>query len=99
MRGQFYSVVKTAPSKAGLTILFALLFGFIPNSGAARSCCRGAQTGGVSPQAAPAQSTDKNAEGIKARESLNRVLDVARKRAEEYNNLFRDLAAEEKRTS
>jgi hypothetical protein len=99
MRVQFYSMVKTAQSKAGPTILLALFLGFIPNSGAARPRWRGAQTGNVSPQAAPAQTTDKKAEELKVRESLNRLLDVARKRAEEYNKLFRDLAAEEKRTS
>ncbi|HEU0184280.1 MAG TPA: hypothetical protein VFS27_03140 [Blastocatellia bacterium] len=53
----------------------------------------------MSPQAAPAQTIDKNAQELKVRDSLNGLLNSARKRAEEYNTLFRDLATEEKRTS
>ncbi|MBO0857917.1 MAG: hypothetical protein J2P21_05575 [Chloracidobacterium sp.] len=98
-RVQFFSMVKTAQSKAGMTTMFTLLIAFIPNFSLAYSFWRDAQSSNVSPQARAAQTTDKNDEALKARESLNRFLGVARKRAEEYNKLFRDLAAEEKRTS
>jgi hypothetical protein len=92
-------MVKNAQSKARLATLFVLLIDFIPNSSAAGSRWPGAPIGAVSPQEAPAQTTYGNAEEIKAGEALNRLLSVARNRAEEYNTLFRDLATEEKRTS
>ncbi|HEU0178858.1 MAG TPA: hypothetical protein VFV58_31730 [Blastocatellia bacterium] len=82
-----------------MTTLFVFLLGFIPNSTVAHSRWCGAQAGSVAPQSGPAQTINKNAEEAKAREYLNKLLSVARQRAEEYNTLFRDLATEEKRTS
>ena len=64
--------------------MFVALLGFVSNPGAAHSRWRGAQTGGVSPQATPAQTTDKNAAEIKSPEILKELLILARKRAEEY---------------
>lgn len=79
--------------------LFIVFFGFVQNSGAAQSHGIAAQTDPGARQATPAQTIDKNAENVKAREVLNKFLSAARQRAEEYNTLFRDLATEEKRTS
>lgn len=92
-------MVKTARSKVILTALSVVLLDFVSNAGAAHSRRRVAQTGNVSPQSTPAQTADKNAAEIKAREILNELLSLARKRAEEYNTVFRDLTTEEKRTS
>jgi len=92
-------MVRRAQSKINLTAMFVVLVGFLPNPGVAQAQAHGAQTDSAAQQGAPAQTTDKNAEEVKARESLNRFLSIARKRAEEYNTLFRDLTAEEKRTS
>src|SRR5262245_49112896 len=88
-----------AQSKARLMALFIVFFGFAQNSGVAQSHGSGGQTDPSGGQAAPAQTTDKNAQDGKAREALNRFLSAARERAEEYNTLFRDLATEEKRIS
>src|SRR5262245_59002926 len=99
MRVQFYSTIKPAQREVAFATLFALLFGVIPNSTVGALHWFRAQTGNVSPQAAPAQTIDKNAQELKVRDSLNSLLNSARKRAEEYNTLFRDLATEEKRTS
>src|SRR5215510_8888591 len=68
-------MVKTAQSKIGLTILFVVLLGFIPNSEAARSRGHGAQL------------------------ELSDLLDRVSKRVEEYRLLFKDLTAEETRTT
>lgn len=92
-------MVKAAQSKSRLLALFVVLSSFVPNSGMAQSPGSGAQTDSRTPQATLAQTTDKNAEEAKAREALNKFLSAARKRVEEYNTLFRDLATEEKRTS
>jgi hypothetical protein len=79
--------------------LFIIFFGFVHNSGFAQSTGTGGQTDPRAGQSAPTQPTDKNAQDAKALEAWNRLLSVARRRAEEYNTLFRDLAAEEKRIS
>src|SRR5262245_27118949 len=68
-------MVKTAQDKIGLTTLFVVLFGFIPNSDVLRSRGHGAQT------------------------ELSDLLDRASKRVEEYRLLFKDLTAEEARTT
>jgi hypothetical protein len=88
-------MVRTVQSKKCLTALFVVPFGLLPNSGVAQSPERGAQTDSGARQTAPAQNADKNADGLKDREALNRFLCAARKRVEEYNTLFRDLATEE----
>src|SRR5262245_59392055 len=88
-----------AQNKARLMTLSIIFFGFVGNSGVAQSSGNGAQTGPGAWQAAPAQTTDKNARDAKASETLNNMLNAARGRAEEYNTLFRDLATEEVRTS
>jgi hypothetical protein len=92
-------MVRTAQSKIVLTTIFVVHFGFIPKSGVPQLPGRGAQTDSMSSQVASAQTADKNGEEVNAPESLNRFLSIARKRAEEYNTIFRDLATEEKRTS
>jgi hypothetical protein len=92
-------MVKTSQSIARLAPMFVMLLGFVSNSGAAHSHWRGAQDGKAAQQSTPAQTTDKTAAEIKAREILKELLILARKRAEEYNAAFRDLATEEKRTS
>ena len=79
--------------------MFVVLVGFVPICGRAQSQTRGAQADSGTRQAATAQATDKNADEVKALELLGGFLNVARRRAEEYNKLFRDLATEEKRTS
>jgi hypothetical protein len=88
-----------AQSKARLMALYIVFFGFAQNSGVARSHWGGGQTDPGAGQAAPAQTTDKNAQDVKALEALNKFLGVARQRVEEYNTLFRGLATEEKRIS
>jgi hypothetical protein len=88
-------MVKSAQSKFTLAALFVVLFGLVPNSGMAQSQGQRDRTD----SGASAQAVDKNAEEKKARETLNKFLSVARKRAEEYNTVFRDLATEEKRVS
>jgi hypothetical protein len=96
---QFYSMTISAQSKARLMTLFIFFWGFVHNSGFAQSPGSGGQTDPRAGQAAPSQTTDKNAQDVKALEALNKFLSVARQRAEEYNTLFRDLATEEKRSS
>jgi hypothetical protein len=88
-----------AQSKARLTALFIGFLGLAQNSGVAQSHLSGGQTDPRAGQAAPAQTTDKNHQDVKALEALNKFLSVARQRVEEYNKLFRDLATEEKRIS
>lgn len=88
-----------AQNKIRLMTLFIGFFGFVQNSGFAQSHRSGGQTDPSAGQAAPTQTTDKNAQNGKALEALNRLLNAARQRAEEYNTLFRDLATEEKRIS
>src|SRR5262245_64304395 len=68
-------MVKTAQSKIGLTTLFVVILGFIPNSDVVQSRGHGAQT------------------------ELSDLLDRASKRVEEYRALFKDLTAEETRTT
>jgi hypothetical protein len=92
-------MVKTSQSIARLAPMFVMLLGFVSNSGAAHSRWRGAQDGNAPQQSTPAQTTDKTAAEVKAREILKELLILARKRAEEYNVAFRDLATEERRTS
>jgi hypothetical protein len=92
-------MVETAQSKICSTTLFVVLFGFVPNSGVAQSHWSGGQPDPRTGQTAPAQTTDKNAQDVKALEALNKFLSLARKRVEEYNTLFSDLATEEKRIS
>src|SRR5262245_3185927 len=68
-------MVKTAQSKIGLTTLFVVILGFIPNSDVVQSRGHGAQT------------------------ELSDLLDRASKRVEEYRLLFKDLTAEETKTT
>lgn len=75
MRVKFYSMVKIEQSKARLTILFALLCGFILNSEAANSRERATQS------------------------ELSGLLDRAAKQVEQYAALFKDLTAEETKTT
>jgi hypothetical protein len=68
-------MVKTAQSKIGLTTLFVVIVGFIPNSDMVQSRGHCAQT------------------------ELSDLLDRASKRVEEYRLLFKDLTAEETKTT